>query len=146
MKHKIKEIRQEKGITQKDLAERLNITRQGVSSIENSDSVTLNTLEKVAKALGCYVHELLDFSGDMGIDSPEDFAAIRDSIAANKEDMRRERIEYARKTLEDLLPKLNREGIFLLLKIAAELCLVPCLLEESEASIIDNGDEEKEEI
>lgn len=75
MKHLIKEVRKEKGITQKELAERLQITRQGVSSIENSESVTLNTLEKVAAALGCRVYELIATGEPMSFDSPDDYEA-----------------------------------------------------------------------
>ena len=60
MGNRIKEVRIEKGITQLELANRLGVTRQAVSNLERNESVTIASLEKVASALGCYVHELYE--------------------------------------------------------------------------------------
>lgn len=59
MKVRIKEVRKEKGITQQQLADRLHVSRQAISKFENGDSVTVNTLSKVAEALDCPVMLLL---------------------------------------------------------------------------------------
>ena len=49
----IKGLRQEKGITQEELARRLRTTKSAVSRLENrSGGARLETLEKVAQALG----------------------------------------------------------------------------------------------
>ena len=50
MKNRIKEIREYKGITQKELAQKIGVTRQAISSMENSDSLTQATLIKISKA------------------------------------------------------------------------------------------------
>ena len=61
MKHKIKDIRKEKGLTQAQLAKLLGITPQGVSKIEASENVRIDTLQKVAAALDCNLFDLLGF-------------------------------------------------------------------------------------
>ena len=62
MKNRIKEIRIEKKITQQQLADKLDISRQAVSKLEKSDSVTTSTLEKIAVALKCSIVDLIDKS------------------------------------------------------------------------------------
>lgn len=111
MKHRIKEVRKEKGLTQAKLAERLEMTPQGVSFIENSDSVTLNTLEKVASALGCYAYELIatgEKDGLMTFDSGEAFDAYVDSLLKHNDD-NRDFLDYM-KRLREPASKLNDIG------------------------------------
>ncbi|MBR0379150.1 MAG: helix-turn-helix transcriptional regulator [Mogibacterium sp.] len=61
MKTRIKEIRKEKGISQKELAEKLHIAPSALSQIERPENNTqLSTLEKIAAALNCSVFELID--------------------------------------------------------------------------------------
>ncbi len=51
---RIKDIRKSLGLTQKQLARRLNISRQEITKIENNkNSSSLKTLSKVASALNC---------------------------------------------------------------------------------------------
>lgn len=53
----IKELRLEKGMTQEQLAREIQTTKSAISRLENhADSITLATLEKVARALGKVVH------------------------------------------------------------------------------------------
>ena len=53
----IKEIRIDKGMTQEELAREINTTKSAISRLENhAESITLATLEKVARALGKKVH------------------------------------------------------------------------------------------
>lgn len=59
MKTRIKEVRKEKGITQQQLADRLHVSRQAISKLENGDNVTVDTIKKVAEALDCPVMLLL---------------------------------------------------------------------------------------
>lgn len=118
MQHRIKEVRKEKGMKQSELAEKLGITRQGVSSIENSDSVTLNTLEKVANALGCYVHELIEATetanGFLAFNSPEEFDAYRQSILKNIDDVEHSKLDM----LIENASRLNDTGVMLLTAIS----------------------------
>lgn len=62
MKNRIKIIRKEKGITQKDLAEKMGVTPQAVSQFENTDSdrFTVATLQNIATALDCQIEDLLE--------------------------------------------------------------------------------------
>lgn len=49
----IKELRQKSGMTQEELARRLNTTKSAVSRLENSTGgARLETLEKIAQAFG----------------------------------------------------------------------------------------------
>lgn len=59
MKNRIKEIREYKGITQKELAQKIGVTRQAISSMENSDSLTQATLIKISNALDTPLYYLI---------------------------------------------------------------------------------------
>lgn len=59
MSIRLKEILSEKGIAQKELAERLGISTVGMSKIATGDNQTLSTLQKIADALEVPVWELL---------------------------------------------------------------------------------------
>ena len=61
MKNRIKTIRKEKGITQKDLAEKMGVTPQAVSQFEKTDSdrFTIATLQNIAAALDCQIEDLI---------------------------------------------------------------------------------------
>ena len=62
MGNRIKEVRKAKGITQKELAEKLGVTPQAVSQFEKSDSMKFkhSTLVNIAEALECSVDDLID--------------------------------------------------------------------------------------
>jgi transcriptional regulator with XRE-family HTH domain len=49
--NKIREIRKEKGLTQKELGKRLGVSDMSVSRYENAENMQLETLKKVAAAL-----------------------------------------------------------------------------------------------
>lgn len=56
----IKAFREQKNLTQEQLAEQLNVTRQAVSSWENEKTQPdVETLHKIACALECSVEELI---------------------------------------------------------------------------------------
>lgn len=57
---KIRIIRTERGQSQQDLAEKLNIGRSSISNIEKGkQSVTLKNLEGICNALGCTSSDIL---------------------------------------------------------------------------------------
>ena len=47
----IKNIRKEKGLTQKELAHRVGLSWQTISNVENNKYTSLKTLNKIAKVL-----------------------------------------------------------------------------------------------
>lgn len=56
----IKRFRKEKGLTQKDLGERLNMTQSAIGQFENNTtSPKLETVEKIASALGITPFDLM---------------------------------------------------------------------------------------
>lgn len=59
MKNIIRELRKEKGITQEELANELNVTRQTINAIENDKyNPTLELAIKMAKYMNIAVEEL----------------------------------------------------------------------------------------
>jgi putative transcriptional regulator len=60
MKNKVKEIREELGISQEELSEKSRVSRTTISGLENEtiDVITNITLEKIAGALGRKVPEV----------------------------------------------------------------------------------------
>lgn len=57
---KLKELRKEKGLSQKDLAEKLNVTQRTISYYENSTTAPSNAeiVTKIADALNVRLDEL----------------------------------------------------------------------------------------
>lgn len=49
---KLSSVREKKNLTQKDLAERVGVTRQMISSIENGASPSVRLAKKIADVLG----------------------------------------------------------------------------------------------
>ena len=62
MKYKIEEIRNIRGYTQKDLAEKSGVSRATINGLESGRIVntTTNILIKIAEALDVSVSEILD--------------------------------------------------------------------------------------
>ena len=57
---KIKKLRNEKGLTQKDLADQVHVTFQTVSKWENDENEPdVSTLRELAKLFGCSMDYLL---------------------------------------------------------------------------------------
>ena len=70
---RIKELRKEKGLTQKDLAERVGFSYVNISQLENSrKNPKLETIRKIAAALDVSMNELLDENWSMF--TPQDYA------------------------------------------------------------------------
>lgn len=60
MKNNIKAIRKQRGLTQVELAKRLDISQAAIQRIENSENVQQKTLEKIARALGVHYLQLIN--------------------------------------------------------------------------------------
>lgn len=60
MGFKLKEVREEKRMTQEELAEKSGVSRQTIISIENDKTtdVKVSTLQKLASAMGTTVQEI----------------------------------------------------------------------------------------
>ena len=72
MGEKIVELRKAGGMTQKELAERMNVTDKAVSKWErNLACPDINSLPRLAEALDISVDELLQISGGQKEESPE---------------------------------------------------------------------------
>ena len=75
----IKEIRKEKGLTQEQLADKLGVTRQTVSKLENNMSVPdADILSEMADVFDVSVSELLGYGANNG--STKDYAKILASL------------------------------------------------------------------
>lgn len=59
---RIKYIRKKYGVSQTELIKRIDISKQGLSKIENGYvDVQLITLYEIAKGIGCLITEIFDF-------------------------------------------------------------------------------------
>lgn len=66
--HKIKTLREKKGLSQKELAQLLNISQAAVSQFENGSSPPkITTLEKIALVLNTNIQELLGWNKTQSI-------------------------------------------------------------------------------
>ena len=57
---RIAELRRAKGLTQEEMAERLEVGSRYVSRAERGENLTLETLAKIATVLGVRARQLLD--------------------------------------------------------------------------------------
>ena len=59
--HRVKQIRQSKGITQEELSIKAQLHRTYISSIElGKRNISLLNIEKLAEALGCSINDFFD--------------------------------------------------------------------------------------
>lgn len=83
----IRKKRIEKGLTQKDLADKLNVTQGQISQWEHSRTVRVTTLERIAAVLECDVAELISVATLIDLElSDADIARIQQ--AAKSENRR----------------------------------------------------------
>jgi transcriptional regulator with XRE-family HTH domain len=68
---KIKEIRELKGMTLEGVANLTGISRQRVQAIESSTGYPMiSTIQKIAKALGCPLRDILNEPLELYLDAP----------------------------------------------------------------------------
>lgn len=94
--HKIKEIRKAQGITQKELAELLEVSPVAISQFEQKDNLRMETIRKIANALGISVNELIDESGT------NDYEILKDNF-----DKGQDQDLFTRLGLKNIKYKLN---------------------------------------
>lgn len=56
---RLKEMRKRKGLTQKELANKVGVSESYICQIEAGKMVSLTKLDKMAEALGCKVKDLV---------------------------------------------------------------------------------------
>ncbi|GCC52391.1 XRE family transcriptional regulator [Chryseotalea sanaruensis] len=62
----IKQIREEKGLTQQQLAELINMHRSNYSKVESGErDLSIDAIHKVAKYFGMTIDQLVNFDGTM---------------------------------------------------------------------------------
>ncbi|MEA5044389.1 MAG: helix-turn-helix transcriptional regulator [Petrimonas sp.] len=62
--YNVKRLREILGVKQEDLAERLNLTQQSVSKIENKEDLDNETLEKIANAMNIPSEAIKNFTDE----------------------------------------------------------------------------------
>lgn len=59
---RVKELRNQLGISQEELANRAELDRTYITSVEKGRrNISIGTLEKITKQLGCTMHEFFNF-------------------------------------------------------------------------------------
>ena len=104
---KIERVRKLRGWTQTDLATKLNISKQAVSKLEQSENVSDEKLTEIAHALGVTFEGLRDFTEEKVLYNTNNFyencGVSASNIAANVENIHnplKETIEMFEKQLE----------------------------------------------
>lgn len=114
---KIERIRKLRGWTQSDLAERLSVTKQAVSKLEQSENIGDEKLKEIASALGVTFEGLRDFTEEKVLYNTNNFhencGVSASNIVANVEnlhnplketiEMFERQLELARKDLLDVV-------------------------------------------
>ncbi len=101
------------GITQQELADRLGVSKQAVSKLEQTENVDDERLGKVAEALGVSLEGLKKFRNDNVLHTTNNFyencgVKATNVGSTNVENMHQFSIEQAMKLFEELL-KMDRE-------------------------------------
>jgi transcriptional regulator with XRE-family HTH domain len=120
---KISRVREMLGMKQEALADKLGVTQQAISRIEQSENVEDSTLERVATALGMRSEAIRNFNEDAAINlvqnnyegsNPNSIVAVQNqSCTFNPLEKYVEAMEENKKLYEALL-KTEREKISLL--------------------------------
>lgn len=121
MKYKIKETRKSKGLTQKQLGDRLGVSASAVSQFESENAnIKTDTLEKIAAALECDLFELISF---------EDYAK------SSMKELYEAKEQYIEK-LAECARLLNHVGQIALYKIALQMSYDPDYTEIDETKLL----------
>ena len=67
--YNVKRLREILGVKQEDLAERLHLTQQTISKIENKEDLDNETLEKIANAMNIPSEAIKNFTDERAINS-----------------------------------------------------------------------------
>ena len=59
LSEKMREMRKRKGLTQKELAEKIGVSESYICQIENGKMISIKKLDKLAKILECEAKDLL---------------------------------------------------------------------------------------
>ncbi len=85
--NRVREIRQFRGLSQRELAKRLGIGSSSISNIENCKrNVTIETVEKIARELGVNATDLLGVTAENGhppqilLDTANKYPTIPESV------------------------------------------------------------------
>lgn len=121
---KIGRIRELLGVKQESLAEKLGITQQAVSKIEQSEEVEEGTLEKIARALGVGAEAIKTFTEENVINFVNTFhdnsinqgANYQPTYNINPVERWLEALEENKRLYEELL-KSEREKVAMLQKM-----------------------------
>jgi transcriptional regulator with XRE-family HTH domain len=90
---RLRQIRSNAGITQKELAEKLNVTFQTISKWENDvTEPDISTIKEIAKTLGCSIEILFNDSEKEG-DKKEETEKKQDEIEDSQEEKTEEPVE-----------------------------------------------------
>lgn len=68
---KIARLREIRGMKQTDLAQRLGISQQALSKLENNDYIDDRKLRRIAEALGVSTHTILQFQEELVLEEIE---------------------------------------------------------------------------
>jgi transcriptional regulator with XRE-family HTH domain len=79
LKIKLALLREQHGLTQTDLAERLDMTQPSISQLENSDDLKLSTIAKYVHALDGRL-EITAVFGDTSVKLVDDLAETTDLV------------------------------------------------------------------
>jgi Predicted transcriptional regulators len=106
---KIERVRKLRGLTQTDLAQRLGITKQAVSKLEQAEKIGDEKLKEIASALEVTFEGLRDFSEEKVLYNTNNFyencGVITTNMAANIENINnplKELIEVFEKQLSEV--------------------------------------------
>lgn len=110
---KISSARRLVGITQQELADRLGVSKQAISKLEQTETVDDKRLEKISNALGVSMEGLKKFRNDNVLHTTNNFyencgVTATNVGSTNVENLHQFSIEQAKNLFEELI-KMERE-------------------------------------
>lgn len=116
----IKKVRTEKGLTQKELAKILQVTQGQISQWEQSETLTMSTLKKIAAALDCSITQLISEYTNLEYYTPNGEKRIDFFSGVNIDPH-----DLQEKAIFDAYGQLNDTGKEVALKRVEELTEIP---------------------
>jgi len=78
---RVRELRKKKGITQIELAKKMNVTQRGISYYENeTDNPSMEIIEKISHALGVSKRLLVEYDEACIDDEPQPIRALQQKM------------------------------------------------------------------
>lgn len=140
---KIKEVRKQKSLTQKELGKRAGISQQQIAQYENGKlKPKIETIDKIAVALGVDASDLLGYQTIVRNNHVYSGTPYAVEIFNKIADIADEKTDLLKQTINSSINLLNQKGQVMVAKYAEDLTKIPEYTRITSEENVNNSEEQ----